>query len=93
MNLLPCPAKFDGPISARLSAVSQLLSRGGLAPEKKRLRISPFPAKLERGEILIPAALGNFGLGFNPKAQVIEVVYGDITVAHPLDKMIAKRWG
>src|SRR5271157_338735 len=77
------------PVNLLATLCSQALARGGLTREQECLRIRSLTADFERSEILVPLALRNQRMGFNPKPKLIKVSNADASIPHPVHQMLA----
>ena len=64
-----------------------------MASQEKSFGQFPFPAQLERSEILEPPPFGHFGLGLDSDSQPVQVLDPDFAVMHALDEMSADGGG
>jgi hypothetical protein len=58
----------------------KFLSCSRLARQKKRFRVSAFPAQLERAKVFVPRSLGYIRLRTYPSSQLIEILQTDLAV-------------
>ena len=60
-----------------------------LARQEKCFRVRSFSTHLEGPEVLIPFALGNFGIGLYPESKLIQVLDRNASISHPLFQMLS----
>ena len=70
---------------------SELLPLGGLTAQQESLRVLSFAADLERPKVLIPEPVRSIRLRFSPHLQLVEILYGDLALAQPIEQVVAER--
>ena len=63
---------------------SHAFALGGLTGKQECFRIRSLSANFERAEILVPLALRNQRMGFNPNPKLIKVSDADVSIPHPV---------
>ena len=64
-------------------------SSSGLARQEKCFRVRSFSTHFEGPEVLIPFALGNFGIGLYPESKLIQGLDRNASISHPLYQMLS----
>jgi hypothetical protein len=57
------------------------LALSGLPSKQKGLGILSSATDFERAEILIPVAIGGFGLSFSPELKLVDILSGYLTLS------------
>ena len=78
----------DDQLDAVDATKSQLLALCGLIAKKECFGKWAFTANFKGSEILVPGAIGSFGLRFPPSLELIKVVCGDPALSYAIEEMV-----